>query len=51
MIFVFIVGAIISTIICNILLGRAIWVAAIILFVLFINFAYADLKVKRKIAV
>lgn len=47
MIFVFIVGAIISTIICNILLGKAIWVASIILFVLFLNFVYSDLSCRE----
>lgn len=47
MLLCFVMGGIVSTILCNIMLGRAIWVALVPLMVLFINLLYADLKTEK----
>lgn len=47
MIFVFVIGAIISTVLCNKYLGRAILITLIPLGILFLKFLYADLKKER----
>lgn len=47
MLSVFIVGGVISTILCRIFLGKAIWGAAIILIIIFIDLLHADLKTEK----
>lgn len=47
MILCFIGGGFISTVLCNVFAGRAIWFALIPLAVLFLDFLYADLKKER----
>ncbi len=48
MLLMFVVGGIISTVLCNIFLGKAIWVLLIPLSIIFIDLLYADLKKERK---
>lgn len=43
----FVIGGILSTIFCKLLLGRAIWIALIPLFVVFADLLYADLKTEK----
>ena len=45
----FIGGGIISTILCHLFLGKAIWGASIILIVLFIDLLHADLTIERNL--
>jgi uncharacterized membrane protein YoaK (UPF0700 family) len=47
MLSVFIVGGVISTILCRIFMGKAIWGAAIILIIIFIDLLHADLKTEK----
>jgi uncharacterized membrane protein YoaK (UPF0700 family) len=47
MLSVFIVGGVISTILCRIFLGKAIWGAAILLIIIFIDLLHADLKTEK----
>ncbi|MCM1285414.1 MAG: DUF1275 domain-containing protein [Acetobacter sp.] len=47
MIVCFIIGAIISTVLCSLVEGKAIWFVLIPLAVLFFDFLYADLKKER----
>ena len=44
MLLVFVVGGVISTILCNLFLGKAIFAALIPLMIVFIDLLYADLK-------
>ncbi len=44
MLLVFVVGGVLSTILCNLFLGKAIFVALIPLMIVFIDLLYADLK-------
>lgn len=48
MLSVFVVGGVISTILCRIFLGKAIWGAAIILIIVFIDLLHADLKTEKR---
>jgi uncharacterized membrane protein YoaK (UPF0700 family) len=47
MLLVFVVGGVISTVLCNLFLGKAIFVVLIPLMVLFIDLLYADLRTER----
>lgn len=47
MLFCFILGGIVSTFLCRIVLGKAIWFVLIPLLILFIDLLYADLKTER----
>lgn len=47
MLFVFILGGILSTVLCEFLLGKAIWAALVPLAVVFIDLLHADLKKER----
>ena len=44
MLLVFVIGGVISTILCNLFLGKAIFAALIPLMIVFIDLLYADLK-------
>jgi uncharacterized membrane protein YoaK (UPF0700 family) len=47
MLLVFVVGGVISTVLCNLFLGKAIFVVLIPLMILFIDLLYADLRTER----
>ena len=47
MVAVFVFGAVISAALCNLFKGRAIWGAAVILFIAFADLLYADLKTEK----
>jgi len=47
MLLCFVLGATVSTFLCRILYGKAIWVTLIPLFILLLNFLYADLKTEH----
>lgn len=47
MLIFFVLGGIISTVLCRMMLGRAIWIALIPLSVLFVDLLYADLKTEK----
>lgn len=43
----FVLGGIISTVLCKLMLGKAIWIALIPLFIVFADLLYADLKTEK----
>ena len=47
MLLVFVFGGVISTVMCRLFMGRAVWGAALILFIGFIDLLYADLKTEK----
>lgn len=47
MLMFFTLGGVASTVLCNLILGKAIWLSLIPLCVILINFLYADLKTER----
>ncbi len=47
MLLVFVLGGVISTVMCRLFMGRAVWGAALILFIGFIDLLYADLKTEK----
>jgi uncharacterized membrane protein YoaK (UPF0700 family) len=47
MIAVFVIGGIISTILCKLVLGKAIWATLIPLVILLMDLLYADLKKEK----
>ena len=47
MLCMFVIGGAISSYLCQIFLGKAIWGAAVILFVIFINLLHADLTTEK----
>lgn len=47
MISVFVVGAVLSTVLCKVFLGKAIWFAVIPLIIVFVDLLYADLKTEK----
>ena len=49
MLFMFVVGGIISTVLCKYFLGKAIWGAAILMLVVFVDLMKADLKKEKLI--
>lgn len=47
MLLMFILGAVLGTVLCNYFLGKAIWGAALLMFIIFIDLLYADLKKEK----
>ena len=47
MLSIFVIGGVISTILCKYFLGKAIWGTAIVLIIVFIDLVYADLKTEK----